>query len=56
MNGDFFLVCLYVDDFIFTGNNPRMFQEFKDSMVREFEMTNIRFISYYLGIEVKQDR
>ena len=56
MNEDFLLVCLYVDDLIFIGNNPRMFQEFQDSMVQEFEMTDIGLMSYYLGFEVKKDR
>jgi len=51
-NGDFLLVCLYVD-LILTGNNVRMIQEFKNSMIREFEMTDIGVMSYYLGIEVK---
>ncbi|CAL1405651.1 unnamed protein product [Linum trigynum] len=31
-----------------------MFEEFKKTMVREFEMTDIRLMSYYLGIEVNQ--
>jgi len=53
-NRDFLLVCLYVDDLIFTKNNVRMIQEFKDSMIREFEMTDIGIMSYYLGIEVEQ--
>jgi len=39
----------------FTGNNARMIQEFKDSMIQEFEMTDIGLMSYYLGIEVKQE-
>ena len=30
--GDILLVCLYVDDLIFTGNNPSMFEEFKRVM------------------------
>jgi len=54
-NGDFLLVCLYVDDLIFTGNNARMIQEFKDFMIREFAMTDIGLMSYYLGIEVKHE-
>jgi len=29
--------CLYVDDLIFTGNNPIMFEDFKKSMVQEFD-------------------
>ncbi|CAH9103236.1 unnamed protein product [Cuscuta epithymum] len=52
--GDILLVCIYVDDLIFTGNNMTMFDEFKQVMTREFEMTDIGLMSYYLGIEVKQ--
>ncbi|XP_059668866.1 uncharacterized mitochondrial protein AtMg00810-like [Cornus florida] len=53
-NGDIFFVCLYVDDLIFTGSNPKMFEDFKKVMARVFEMTNIGIMAYYLGIEVKQ--
>ncbi|CAJ2633694.1 unnamed protein product [Trifolium pratense] len=53
--GDILIVCLYVDDLIFTGNNPTMFEEFKKEMTKEFEMTDIGLMSYYLGIEVKQE-
>ncbi|KAK3032109.1 hypothetical protein RJ639_037413 [Escallonia herrerae] len=31
-----------------------MFDDFKKEMAKEFEMTNIGLMSYYLGIEVKQ--
>ncbi|XP_019259248.1 PREDICTED: uncharacterized protein LOC109237396 [Nicotiana attenuata] len=53
-NGDILLVCLYVDDLIITGNNPKMLEEFKKAMAREFEMTDIGLMSYYLGIQVAQ--
>ena len=53
-DGDILIVCLYVDDLIFTGSNPRMFDEFKKVMTQEFEMTDIGLMAYYLGIEVKQ--
>lgn len=46
------IVCLYVDDQIFTTNNPGMFKEFKET-TKEFKMTNIMLMSYYHGIEVK---
>ena len=39
-SGDTLIVCLYVDDLIFTGNNPIM--------------TNIGLMSYYLGVKFKQ--
>ena len=31
-----------------------MFEDFKQAMIKEFEMTNIGLISHYLGIEIKQ--
>ena len=48
------IVCIYVDDLIFTGSNPSMFEEFKKIMINEFEMTDIGLMSCYLGIKVKQ--
>ncbi|XP_070031802.1 uncharacterized mitochondrial protein AtMg00810-like [Nicotiana tomentosiformis] len=53
-NRDILLVCLYVNNFIFTGNNPSLFEAFKKDMSREFEMMDVRLMSYYLGLEVKQ--
>ncbi|KAH9669846.1 hypothetical protein KPL70_021959 [Citrus sinensis] len=52
--GDILIVCLYVDDLIFTGSDPSLFEEFKRVMIKEFEMTDIGLMAYYLGIEVKQ--
>ncbi|KAK3028014.1 hypothetical protein RJ639_040013 [Escallonia herrerae] len=56
MNGkcDILIVCLYVDDLIFTGKCAKMFVDFKEEMAEEFEMIAIGLMSYYLGIEVKQ--
>ncbi|KAK8934097.1 hypothetical protein KSP39_PZI014574 [Platanthera zijinensis] len=53
-NGDIMILCLYVDDMIFTGSNPAMFEEFKSLMKKEFEMTNLGELSYFLGVEVQQ--
>ena len=50
--GDILIVCLYVDDLIFTGNNLKMIAEFREAMVKHFEMTDIGLMSYFLGIEV----
>lgn len=48
------MACLYVEELIFIGSNPSMFQEFKKAMIKKFEMTDTGLVSYYLGIEVKQ--
>ena len=48
------LVSLYVDDLIFTGNDKSMFDEFKKSMMLEFDMSDLGKMKYFLGVEVKQ--
>jgi hypothetical protein len=52
-SGDTLIVCMYVDDLIFTWNNPNMFGDFKQTMIKDFEMKDIGLMSYYLGIEIK---
>jgi hypothetical protein len=48
-----FIISLYGDDLIFTGNNPKIYGDFKQAMIKEFEITNISLMTYYLGIEIK---
>lgn len=48
------IICLYVDDVIFIGSNPSLFDGFKKYMTKEFEVTDIGLMAYYLSIEVKQ--
>ena len=43
-------------DLIFTGNNQKMFGDFKQVMIKEFEMTDIGLMSNYLWIEIKQGK
>ncbi|KAJ3693375.1 hypothetical protein LUZ60_008855 [Juncus effusus] len=51
---DLLFVALYVDDLIFMGNNDKMLKEFKEAMMREFEMTDLGLMKYFLGLEVTQ--
>ncbi|KAL0424084.1 UNVERIFIED_CONTAM: Retrovirus-related Pol polyprotein from transposon TNT 1-94 [Sesamum radiatum] len=48
------LICLYVDDLIYTGNSVALINNFKKIMVSEFEMTDLGEMSYFLGLEVRQ--
>ena len=50
--GHILIVCLYVDDLIFTGNLST--DMFKSAMKREFEMIDLGLMKYFLGIEVTQ--
>jgi len=52
--GNLLLVAVYVDDVIFMGNDKRMLEEFKKAMTREFEMTDMGLMKFFLGLEVKQ--
>ena len=52
--GKILIVCLYVDDLIFTGNDEIMLKQFKKSMKIEFDMTDLGRMKYFLGIEVLQ--
>lgn len=52
--GKIIIVCLYVDDLIFTGNHEGLLLKFKESMIKEFDMSDLGLMYYFLGIEVKQ--
>lgn len=52
--GKMLIVCLYVDDLIYTGNVGAMFEIFKQSMMHEFDMSDLGMLHYFLGIEVVQ--
>ena len=55
MQGNHFLIlCLYVDDLIYTGNNSQMMEEFKKAMMQKYEMTDLGLMRYFLGMQVKQ--
>ena len=48
------IISLYVDDLIFTGSDVAMFNKFKESMMIEFDMTDLGMVHYFLGIEIVQ--
>lgn len=52
--GKLLIVSLYVDDLIYTGNDVDMINEFKKSMMGEFDMSDLGKMRYFLGIEVLQ--
>lgn len=48
------IIAIYVDDLFVTGNSTKIIKEFKASMSKQFEMSDLGLLTYYLGIEVKQ--
>nr|GEY96230.1 copia-type polyprotein [Tanacetum cinerariifolium] len=53
-NSKVIFVNIYVDDLIFTSNDDEMMEDFRCSMKREFEMTDLGKMRFFLGIEVTQ--
>eukprot|EP00253_Pinus_taeda_P020910 PITA_20910 len=53
-DGKILIVVLYVDDLIFTSNDAFLIADFKAVMKSEFEMADLGFLRYFLGIEVDQ--
>jgi hypothetical protein len=47
--GNILILCLYVDDMIYTGN--MMLDAFRSAMKNEFEITDLGLMKYFLGIE-----
>ena len=48
------IVATYVDDLFVTGNSASAVKRFKEAMSKQFEMSDLGLLTYYLGIEVKQ--
>lgn len=46
------IIEFYVNDMIYTRNNSKLFQRFKSRMVDNFEMTRLRELNFFLGLEV----
>jgi hypothetical protein len=50
-----FVVGVYVDDLIITGESIIELENFKEEMKRAFRVSNLGALSYYLGNEVRQE-
>ncbi|XP_016706152.1 uncharacterized mitochondrial protein AtMg00810-like [Gossypium hirsutum] len=51
---DFNIVCLYVDDIIYTSSSNFLIDEFKSQMINGFEMSDMGLLHYFLGFKVHQ--
>lgn len=52
--GNSLIIGVYVDDLLITGNNVQNIISFKEQMSREFDMSDLGKLTYYLGLEVDQ--
>jgi hypothetical protein len=52
----FLLVQIYVDDIIFCGSSHTLVSRFQEMMESEFQMSMMRELTFFLGIQVKQTK
>jgi hypothetical protein len=48
------ILVLYVDDLILTGSDSKILNHVKTSLKKKFEMTDLGFLHYFLGLQVLQ--
>nr|GEX11739.1 ribonuclease H-like domain-containing protein [Tanacetum cinerariifolium] len=48
-------LLLYMDDIVFTASSDRLLQQIRASLHREFSMTDLGALNYFLGISVTRD-
>ena len=51
---DLLIVQIYVDDIIFGGSSHDLVAKFADDMSREFEMSMMGELQFFLGLQIKQ--
>jgi hypothetical protein len=48
------ILVLYVDDLILTGSDSKLLNHVKTNLKKKFEMTDLGFLHYFLGLQVLQ--
>ncbi|WVZ51610.1 hypothetical protein U9M48_002739 [Paspalum notatum var. saurae] len=54
MDNDLFVCQVYVEDIIFGSTNKELCKEFGNMMAKEFEMSMIGELTFFLGFQIKQ--
>ena len=47
------IIQIYVDDIIFGTTNEKMCKDFVECMQKEFEMSMMGELNYFLGLQIK---
>jgi hypothetical protein len=53
INKELFICQIYVDDIIFGSTNLKVCKDFSERMTREFEMSMIGELNFFLGFQIK---
>nr|GEW73615.1 copia protein [Tanacetum cinerariifolium] len=52
---DVLFVQVYVDDIIFCSTSYKLYKQFEKLMIKKFEMSIMGELTYFLGLQIKQD-
>nr|GEW12621.1 putative ribonuclease H-like domain-containing protein [Tanacetum cinerariifolium] len=55
-NGDILLIQVYVDDIMFCSTKKELCNEFERLMKDRFQMSSIRELTFFLGLQVKKNK
>jgi hypothetical protein len=53
---DILIVEVYVDDFVFDGSSNSLVARFAEDMCREFEMSMMGELQFFLGLQIQQSK
>jgi hypothetical protein len=53
---DILIVQVYVDDIVFGGSSNSLVARFAEDMIREFEMSMMGELQFFLGLQIKQSK
>lgn len=56
VDGQLIILVLYVDNLIFTSSDPNLINHVKSSLKKKFDMKNLGYLHYFLGLEVLQSK
>jgi hypothetical protein len=55
-SNDFLLVQIYVDNIIFSGSSHSLMSSFQKMMENEFQISMMKELTFFLGIQVKKTK
>jgi hypothetical protein len=53
---DILIVQVYMDDIVFGGSSNSLFARFADDMSKEFEMSMMGELQFFLGLQIKESK
>ncbi|XP_039113929.1 uncharacterized mitochondrial protein AtMg00810-like [Dioscorea cayenensis subsp. rotundata] len=52
----YLFLCKYMDDIIYMGFSQEMLIDFKETMMKKFDMYDLGLLRYFLGLEINQGK